>query len=87
MNTHRSDAPVRGSLLFEGSGTIRLSKQTTAAYNPRVPDGTLYRTDWINPRPNVKLKNIVFKASHPEVTWVIAGIGTALIPSTNSEDD
>jgi len=87
LNTTRADAPVRGSLLFDSSGTVRMPNGTTAEYDGNVPERSLYRSDWINPRPEAQLATIEFEATHPDVTWTVAGIGYALTPAKDEEDD
>jgi len=87
LNTNRADAPVRGSLLFDSSGAIRMPNQTTAEYDASVPERSLYRSDWLNPRPDVQLATIDFEVTHPDITWTVAGIGYALTPAKDEEDD
>jgi hypothetical protein len=87
MNTNRMDAPVRGSLLFDGAGTYRLASRQAAEFDKRIPDRALYRVDWHNPRPDAKLAEVEIKATHSDVTLWVAGIAMAINPASEREDD
>ena len=87
MNTNRMDAPVRGSLLFDGAGTYRLASRQAAEFDKRIPDRALYRVDWHNPRPDAKLAEVEIKATHSDVTLWVAGIAMAVNPASEREDD
>ena len=87
MNTNRMDAPTRGSMLFDGAGTLRVPRKSTAQHNPSVPERTLYRADWVNPRPEIKLSKIEFKTTHPDILWTVAGVGTIVTLASDEEDD
>jgi len=87
LNTNRMDAPVRGSMLFDGAGSIGIASKDTAAINPSAIERYLYRADWHNPRPQAKLKHVVFRATHPGVTLWVAGVGMALNPASSEADD
>jgi hypothetical protein len=87
MNTNRMDAPIRGSLLFDGSAAYRLPSKAAGALARDAVDRALYRFDWHNPRPDAKLASVEIKASHPDVNVLIAGMAMAVKPANRKDDD
>ena len=87
LNTNRMDARLRGSMLFDSAGALGIASSDTAAIDATAVERYLYRADWHNPRPEVVVKHVEFQATHPGVKLWVAGVGMALTPAKQGEDD
>jgi hypothetical protein len=87
MNTNRMNAPIRGALLFDGAGMMRVSSQALAAIGVSAPQQALYRLDWHNPRPDQPVSTITLSAVHDDLTIWVAGLAMAINTTSPQADD
>ena len=77
QSTERVDRPVPATILWRASGTLNLPSTAAARLSPAAQDRSFYRIDWHNPHPDKQVTEVKLRATHPEVTWLIAAATVA----------
>lgn len=73
LDTWAPEGDGRVASLWETAGALRLPSEAAGATNPAARDRTLYRWDWINPRPDVAVESLTITAAGGGLTPVVAG--------------
>ena len=76
MDIERVGRPVTAQHLWRSSGMLRVPSLAAGAVNTEATDRAFARWDWVNPRPDIPVKQITFTVLTPEVRWFVLGATT-----------
>ena len=82
LDTHQADVPIRGSILWQGAGSLRVAPESGGPATQR-----LYRLDWHNPHPDRVVQAIRFYGKDPAVEWTIVGLASINPRATTTNPD
>ncbi len=72
LDTFAPDGAPRSAFLWGTAGTLRVPSPAAAGSDPTAADRTLYRWDWVNPRPDVRVQDLEVEPLVPGLALLVA---------------